>query len=158
MLGFLGGSVLKNPPANAGDLGFNPWVEKIPLEEEMATHSSILAWGIPGQRSLASEGYSPWSHKSQSWFSYWAWSRTRAREKQLEAWSGLLEPCFIACCGLKKERAGGDELDAVSSYPAKEPLVTYSTGKTTRLDLVIMLLKLTNRPLFVEFYGTVILS
>ena len=47
MLGFLGGSVLKNPPANAGDLGFNPWVEKIPLEEEMATHSSILAWGIP---------------------------------------------------------------------------------------------------------------
>ena len=23
--------------------GFNPWVRKIPLEEEMATHSSILA-------------------------------------------------------------------------------------------------------------------
>jgi len=27
--------------------GFNPWVGKIPLEEEMATHSSILAWKIP---------------------------------------------------------------------------------------------------------------
>ena len=27
--------------------GFNPWVEKIPLEEEMATHSSILAWKTP---------------------------------------------------------------------------------------------------------------
>ena len=27
--------------------GFDPWVGKIPLEEEMATHSSILAWGIP---------------------------------------------------------------------------------------------------------------
>ena len=26
---------------------FNPWVGKIPLEEEMATHSSILAWKIP---------------------------------------------------------------------------------------------------------------
>ena len=26
--------------------GFNPWVEKIPLEEGMATHSSILAWRI----------------------------------------------------------------------------------------------------------------
>jgi len=26
---------------------FNPWVRKIPLEEEMATHSSILAWKIP---------------------------------------------------------------------------------------------------------------
>ena len=27
----------------------------------MATHSSILAWRIPGQRNLA--GYSPWDHK-----------------------------------------------------------------------------------------------
>ena len=29
-----------------------------PLEKEMATRSSILAWRIHGQRSLA--GYSPW--------------------------------------------------------------------------------------------------
>ena len=28
-----------------------------PLEEDMATHSSILAWRIPGQRSLVS--YNP---------------------------------------------------------------------------------------------------
>ena len=28
-----------------------------PLEKEMATHSSILAWEIPGQRSLV--GYPP---------------------------------------------------------------------------------------------------
>ena len=34
---------------------------KDPLEEEMATHSSILAWEILGQRSLA--GYSPWGRK-----------------------------------------------------------------------------------------------
>ena len=27
--------------------GFDPWVKKIPLEEDMATHSSILAWRIP---------------------------------------------------------------------------------------------------------------
>jgi len=26
---------------------FDHWVEKIPLEEEMATHSNILAWRIP---------------------------------------------------------------------------------------------------------------
>ena len=34
-----------------------------PLEKEMATHSSILAWEIPwhGQRSL--EGYSPWGRQ-----------------------------------------------------------------------------------------------
>ena len=25
---------------------FDPWVEKIPLEKEMATHSSFLAWEI----------------------------------------------------------------------------------------------------------------
>ena len=31
------------------------------LEKEMATHSSILAWKIHGQRSL--EAYSPWGHK-----------------------------------------------------------------------------------------------
>ena len=29
-----------------------------PLEKEMATHSSILAWEIHGQKSLV--GYSPW--------------------------------------------------------------------------------------------------
>ena len=28
-------------------LKFNLWVRKIPLEKEMATHSSILAWEIP---------------------------------------------------------------------------------------------------------------
>ena len=37
------------------------WVRPLgredPLEQGMATHSSILAWRIPGQRSLV--GYSP---------------------------------------------------------------------------------------------------
>ena len=31
------------------------------LKEEMASHSSILAWRIPGQRNLAV--YSPWGSK-----------------------------------------------------------------------------------------------
>ena len=31
------------------------------LEKEMATHSSVLAWKIHGQRSLL--GYSPWGRK-----------------------------------------------------------------------------------------------
>ena len=34
--------MVKNPPANAGDVG---WEE--PLEEVPTTHSSILAWRIP---------------------------------------------------------------------------------------------------------------
>ena len=40
--------VAKNPPANAGD---EMWVQSLgredPLEESMATHSSILVWRIP---------------------------------------------------------------------------------------------------------------
>ena len=42
--------VVKNLPAQCRRFkrcGFHLWVEKIPLEEDMATHSSILAWRIP---------------------------------------------------------------------------------------------------------------
>ena len=46
LLGFLGGSIVKNLPAvletQVKSLG---WEE--PLEKEVATHSSILAWKIP---------------------------------------------------------------------------------------------------------------
>ena len=45
-MGFPGGSVVKNLPAHAGDAGLIPG-SKDPLEEEMATHSSILAWKNP---------------------------------------------------------------------------------------------------------------
>ena len=34
---------------------------EVPLEKGIAIYSSILAWRIHGQRSLA--GYSPWGHK-----------------------------------------------------------------------------------------------
>ena len=36
----------KNLPANTGDMGLISGLEDA-LEEEMATHSSILAWRIP---------------------------------------------------------------------------------------------------------------
>ena len=42
--GFPGGSVVKNLPANAPVRSL-AWED--PLEKEMATHSSILAWEIP---------------------------------------------------------------------------------------------------------------
>jgi len=58
-VGFPGGSVVKNPPANAGDTVLILDRDD-PLEKEMATHSRILAWEIP-QRSLA--GYSPWGRE-----------------------------------------------------------------------------------------------
>ena len=45
-MGFPGGSAGKEPICNAGD-----WVQSLgwedPLENGMATHSSILAWRIP---------------------------------------------------------------------------------------------------------------
>ena len=47
---FTGGAiVVKNLPANAGDARdrADPCIGKDPLEEGMATHSSILAWRIP---------------------------------------------------------------------------------------------------------------
>ena len=43
---FPGGLAVKNPPANAGNAGFDPWVGEDPLQKEMATHSSVLAWEI----------------------------------------------------------------------------------------------------------------
>ena len=43
---FLDGSAIKNPPANAGDRVLSLGWED-PLEKEMVTHSSILAWNIP---------------------------------------------------------------------------------------------------------------
>ena len=48
-IGFPGGTVVRNVPANAGDAqdvgSFLGWED--PQEEQMATHSSILAWRIP---------------------------------------------------------------------------------------------------------------
>ena len=42
--------MVKNLTASAGRRrthGFDPWAGEDPLEAEMATHSSILAWKIP---------------------------------------------------------------------------------------------------------------
>ena len=63
----IGGSVVKNPPANAGDLCLSLGWED-PLEKEMATHSSILAWRIPWTEEPA--GYSSWGHKESDTTEY----------------------------------------------------------------------------------------
>ena len=69
-MGFPGGSVAKNPPADSGDsrdVGLILGRED-PLEKEMATHSGILAWRIPyteepgGLQSMGGGG----SQKSQT--------------------------------------------------------------------------------------------
>ena len=55
---FPGGSVVKNPPANAGDTGegVRSLGQEDSLEEEMAMHSSILAGKILWTEGLV--GYS----------------------------------------------------------------------------------------------------
>ena len=47
--GFSGGAVVTNLPTmyQMQEVWFDPWVQKDPLEEEMATHSSIPAWRTP---------------------------------------------------------------------------------------------------------------
>jgi len=46
-LSFSGGSDSKESTCNAGDMGLIPGLGFDPLEEGMATHSSILVWRIP---------------------------------------------------------------------------------------------------------------
>ena len=57
-MGFPSGAVVKNPPAMQ-ELQ-ETWVQSLgledPLKDGTATHSSILAWRIPEQRSVV--GYS----------------------------------------------------------------------------------------------------
>ena len=52
--------LVKNPPAM-----LETWIQSLgwedPLEKGKATHSSILAWRIPGQRNP--ESYSQWGRK-----------------------------------------------------------------------------------------------
>ena len=61
--------VAQNLPAISGDTGdcrFNPWVGKIPLEEGMATHPSVLAGRILMDR--------------EAWWGYCPWGRRRVRQ------------------------------------------------------------------------------
>ena len=56
--------VIKNPPANAGDVRdpwFDPWVRKIPRRKAWQTIAVFLPGESHGQRSRA--GYSPWGCK-----------------------------------------------------------------------------------------------
>ena len=50
-MGFSGGSALKNPPP-VQEMQVQSLDQEDPLEKEMATHSSILAWEIPGTEEL----------------------------------------------------------------------------------------------------------
>ena len=55
------GSDSKESFYNVGDLGFDPWVWKIPWRREWLPMPVFLPIEFHGQRSLA--GYSPWGCK-----------------------------------------------------------------------------------------------
>ena len=64
----------------------------------MATHSSILAWKIYGQRSLA--GYSPWSHKELD---------TAERQPAHDLYVEILSPSNSEGLYLESGSLGGDK-------------------------------------------------
>ena len=68
-MGFHGGSAVESAcnARDMGDVGSIPgWRGEDPLEEEMATHSSILAWKLSWTQEAG--GYSPWGLRvGQDW-------------------------------------------------------------------------------------------
>ena len=54
-------SVVKNPPANAGEQGFDPWVRKIPWRRKWQPTPVFVPGKSHRQKILA--GYSPWGCK-----------------------------------------------------------------------------------------------
>ena len=61
--GFPGGTVVNNPPVNAGDTrcGLDPWVRKISWRRKWQATPVFLPGKFHGQKSQ--EGYNPWSCK-----------------------------------------------------------------------------------------------
>ena len=99
--------VVKNTPANAGDMGSTPGLASSP-QEEMATHSSILDLKILWTQSLA--GYSPLHHKSRTQLSDWATNTSKeyweinGNLKAAFSWhlfsaqfSSVAQPCPTLC-------------------------------------------------------------
>ena len=60
-VGFPGGSVVRNPPANAGDMGLIPGLGRFPWRRKWQPSPVLLPGISHGQWSLA--GFNPWCHK-----------------------------------------------------------------------------------------------
>ena len=73
---------------------FHPWIGKIPLEKEMATHSSILAWSIPRTSSLG--GYSPQVYKESDMTERLILSFSFQRFSTVKSWTFLSRHCSSA--------------------------------------------------------------
>ena len=84
----------KNPPTSAGvpETQVPSLGQADPLEEEMATHSSVHDWKIPWTEELAS--YSPWGHKESDTTNHthkeddhhhhFLWNMYRERDREMQ--------------------------------------------------------------------------
>ena len=78
--------------------GFDPWVGKIPLEEGMATHSSVLAWRMPWieepgrPQSIGSHavGYD-WSDEAQHKEYYYSFCTNETIEEGLSSTHSIFQ-------------------------------------------------------------------
>ena len=90
--------VVKNPPANRGDIRdmglISGWEE--PLEEEMATHSSILAWRIMDRGAWQAAVHR--ITKSQTWLK---WLSKKASNRHITVcsvqFSSVAQSCPTLC-------------------------------------------------------------
>ena len=84
--------MVKNPPANAGEseMRVQPLDWEDPLEEDMGTHSSILAWRIPWTADLVRLQ----SLGSQSWTRLKRLS-TSQHKTEIEMLLSMDDLCFI---------------------------------------------------------------
>ena len=127
---------------------FSPWGQEDPLEEEIATHSSILAWRIHEQESLA--GYSPWylmpmrSHRAgHDWTTntftftelpsgchYFLQFEPEVWNKELVIWATVSSrACFCSLCRASPSSAAKNIINLISVRTIWwSPCVELSTG------------------------------
>ena len=95
--GFPGGSVAKNLPAKQETWDWSLGWED-PLEKEMATHSSILAWQIPWTEEPGGLQSMGWK-KSWTWLSDW----TTTTPCLPESWEGSREMMYVTGTHFEKK-------------------------------------------------------
>ena len=102
---FPDGSVVKNPPANAGDTDSIPGLRRS-LEKEMATHSSITAWRIPWIEEPGRLQSMVWQSVGHDWDTslqdnlprFWSISGQFQYFPETESVSQFLQGCLYLCC------------------------------------------------------------
>ena len=87
---FPGGSVVKNLPADAGDMRFrfNLWLRKIPLNRKW--QPTAVFWPEKSQEQRTLRSYSLWGCKSWTWLSAYAHTHTNT-----DAYEGVLVLHFV---------------------------------------------------------------